>query len=64
MYFLNPVKNDDMFIRRSGRTNTIYAWDTPMPDGKEPQLWFHDIYRKDGTPFSKDEEAFIRKLCK
>lgn len=48
----------------SGKTNTIYAWDTPMPDGKEPQLWFHDIYRKDGTPFSKDEEAFIKKLCK
>jgi len=48
----------------SGKTNTIYAWDTPMPDGKEPQLWFHDIYRKDGTPFSKEEEAFIKKLCK
>lgn len=48
----------------SGKTNTIYAWDTPMPDGKEPQLWFHDIYRKDGTPFSKEEVAFIRKLCK
>jgi hypothetical protein len=48
----------------SGKTNTIYAWDTPMPDGKEPQLWFHDIYRKDGTPFSKEEVAFIKQLCR
>ena len=39
----------------SGKTNTIYAWDTPMPDGKEPKVWFHDIFRKDGTPFSTDE---------
>jgi hypothetical protein len=48
----------------SGKTNTIFAWDTPMPDGKKPSLWFHDIYRKNGTPFSKDEVSFIKKLCK
>ncbi|GEP94238.1 cellulase family glycosylhydrolase [Chitinophaga cymbidii] len=47
----------------SGKTNTIYAWDTPMPGGTEPKLWFHDILRKDGTPFSEDEVAFIKKLC-
>jgi hypothetical protein len=47
----------------SGKTNTIYAWDTPMPDGKEPALWFHDILRKDGTPFSKYEIEFIKSLC-
>ncbi len=39
----------------SGKTNTIFAWDTPMPGGGEPELWFHDIFRKDGTPFSTDE---------
>jgi len=48
----------------SGKTNTIYAWDTPMPDGREPKVWFHDIFRKDGTPYSKDEVALIRKLAK
>ncbi len=47
----------------SGKTNTIFAWDTPLPDGKEPPLWFHDIYRNDGTPFSKEEILFIKKLC-
>jgi hypothetical protein len=46
----------------AGKTNTIYAWFTPMPDGKEPELWFHDIFRKDGTPFSEDEVTLIRSL--
>ena len=46
----------------SGKTNTIYAWDTPMPDGAEPVIWFHDIFRKDGTPFSEAEIKLIKKL--
>jgi hypothetical protein len=44
----------------SGKTNTIFAWDTPMPDGKEPELWFHDIFRRDGTPFSENEIQAIK----
>jgi hypothetical protein len=46
----------------SGKTNTIYAWDTPMPGGEEPKIWFHDIFRKDGTPFSEDEIKLIKSL--
>jgi hypothetical protein len=46
----------------AGKTNTIYAWDAPMPDGKEPKVWFHDIFRKDGSVYSKEEVALIRKL--
>ncbi|GAC1419094.1 MAG: cellulase family glycosylhydrolase [Flavisolibacter sp.] len=46
----------------SGKTNTIYAWDTPMPDGKEPTLWFHDIFRPNGEPFSKEEVLFLKKI--
>lgn len=46
----------------SGKTNTIYAWDTPMPGGEEPKVWFHDVFRKDGTPYSKDEVDLIKKL--
>ncbi len=46
----------------AGKTNTIYAWDTPMPNGKEPELWFHDILRKDGTPFSEQEIITIKAL--
>lgn len=46
----------------SGKTNTIYAWDTPVPDGSEPKIWFHDIFRKDGTPYSEKEIELIKKL--
>ncbi len=46
----------------SGKTNTIYAWDTPMPDGAEPKIWFHDIFRKDGTPFKQEEVDLIKQL--
>jgi hypothetical protein len=28
----------------------------------EPEVWFHDIYRVDGTPYSEDEIDFIKKM--
>ncbi len=46
----------------AGKTNTMYAWDTPMPDGKEPKIWFHDIFRKDGTAYNKEEIKLIKSL--
>lgn len=46
----------------SGKTNTIFAWDEPKPDQKEPALWFHDIYRQDKTPFDQKEVDLIKKL--
>jgi len=46
----------------SGKTNTIYTWDTPMPNGEEPKIWFHDIFRKDGTPYDSKEVALIKSL--
>jgi len=45
-----------------GKTNTIYAWDTPLPDGSQPVEWFHDIFHKDGKPYRDDEVQLIRKL--
>jgi hypothetical protein len=33
-----------------------------MPDGKEAKLWFHDIFRKDGTPYKKSEVTLIKNL--
>jgi hypothetical protein len=45
-----------------GKTNTIFAWDSPMPDRDEPPVWFHDIFRPDGTPFSQREIDFIRNI--
>ncbi len=45
-----------------GKTNTIYQWDTPIESGEEPVEWFHDIFRKDGTPYRQDEVDLIKKL--
>jgi hypothetical protein len=47
----------------SGKTNTIYPWKTwEKAYDKEPEVWFHDILRKDGTPFSQEEVALIKSL--
>jgi hypothetical protein len=45
----------------AGKTQTIYAWDSwqkPYPD--EPPVWFHDIFRPDGTPYNSQEVEYIR----
>lgn len=46
----------------SGKTNTIFAWGDPRPDGKEPEPWFHDILRQDKTPFDPAEVDTIRAV--
>lgn len=45
-----------------GKTNTIYSWEVVIKDGSQPDEWFHDIFRKDFTPYRKDEVDLIRKL--
>jgi hypothetical protein len=44
----------------SGKTNTIYMWDSLYIT--EPDLWFHDIFHKDGTPFDSNETKLIKEL--
>ena len=35
----------------NGKTQTIYPWDSwDKPYDQEPAVWFHDIFRADGTP--------------
>jgi len=46
----------------SGKSNTIYQWGKPVPDGSEPKIWFHDVFRKDGSPFDENEVRVIRQL--
>jgi hypothetical protein len=46
----------------AGKSNTIYKWGEPMPDGSEPNLWFHDIIRPDGTPFDQAEIDTIKAV--
>ncbi|MEN8138115.1 MAG: cellulase family glycosylhydrolase [Bacteroidota bacterium] len=45
-----------------GKSNTKYAWDEPLADGSEPELWFHEVFRKDGTPYKQEEVDLIKKL--
>lgn len=46
----------------AGKSNTKYAWDEPIPDGSEPALWFHEIFRSDGTPYKQEEVDLIKSL--
>jgi hypothetical protein len=59
----------------SGKTNTIFAWqdlDNPMAridltssdECGEPGLWFHDLFRLDGTPYDPDEIEAFKKWSK
>jgi hypothetical protein len=47
----------------SGKTQTIFPWDSWTKQyTNEPPLWFHDILRKDGTPYKTEEVQYIRQL--
>ncbi len=45
-----------------GKSNTKYAWDEPIPDGSEPELWFHEIFRQDGSAYKQEEVDLIKEL--
>jgi hypothetical protein len=47
----------------AGKTQTIYPWDSWYNEYRaEPKVWFHDIFRADGTPYDPAEVALIRTL--
>ena len=47
----------------SGKTQTIYPWDSWYMEYKaEPPVWFHDIFRADGTPYDPSEVTLLRSL--
>jgi hypothetical protein len=48
----------------AGKTQTYLPWDSwqhPYTD-REPAIWFHEIFRTDGTPYNPDETAFIKQM--
>lgn len=48
----------------AGKTQTYLPWDSwqhPYTD-REPAVWFHEIFRNDGTPYSREEVNFIREI--
>ena len=47
-----------------GKTQTHLPWDSwqrPYVD-REPSVWFHEIFRNDGTPYLVEEVEFIRRM--
>lgn len=49
----------------AGKTNTIYPWDSwQKPYDMEPKVWFHDIFRADGTPYDARETEYIKRVTR
>jgi hypothetical protein len=63
----------------AGKSQTIWPWESrkslrgpfePAPRGgfrkvpREPKVWFHDIFRKNGTPYDPNEVRLIRKIIR
>jgi hypothetical protein len=50
----------------NGKQQCHYPWNPtgedgqPVPFTEEPELWFHDLFRPDLTPYSEEEVRFIR----
>ncbi len=47
----------------AGKSNTIYPWDSwQKAYDSEPPLWFHDIFKPDGSPYKAEEIELIKSL--
>ena len=33
-----------------------------VPFTEEPEIWFHDLFRQDGTPWIREEVDFIKSM--
>ncbi len=47
----------------SGKSNTIFPWGS-KEGSPEPKTWFHDVFRKDGSPYDVSETTLIRNLTR
>ncbi len=48
----------------AGKTQTYFPWDSwrhPYTD-QEPAIWFHEVFRTDGTPYIPEETEFIKRI--
>lgn len=48
----------------AGKTQTFLPWDSwerPYV-GREPAIWFHEVFRTDGTPYKQEEVELIKQL--
>lgn len=50
----------------AGKTQTYLPWDSwknPYTN-RQPAMWFHEIFRTNGQPYSQDEANFIRSIIR
>jgi hypothetical protein len=55
---------DDALAGLAGKTQTYLPWDSwqkPYVE-RQPTVWFHEIFKQDGTPYAPEEVNLIRKL--
>jgi hypothetical protein len=45
----------------SGKTQTVYPWGSKA-GSPEPKVWFHDLFRPDGTAFDPKEIEMFHRL--
>jgi hypothetical protein len=45
----------------AGRSQTYHPWDAKRGDA-EPDVWFHDVFRPDGTPYDAAEVRLFQEL--
>lgn len=49
----------------AGKSQTIYPWETwTKTYTSEPTVWFHDIFRTNGVPYSAEEVQYIKSITK
>lgn len=48
----------------AGKTQTYFPWDSWQHPYvlSQPTVWFHEVFRKDGTPYRKHETELIQRL--
>ena len=48
----------------AGKTQTFLPWDSWQQPyiGRDPVIWFHEVFRTDGTPYRAEEVELIKEL--
>ena len=48
----------------AGKSQTCLPWDSWQNPyvGRQPKIWFHEVFRMDGTPYAQSETDLIKEL--
>ncbi|MFH5832470.1 cellulase family glycosylhydrolase [Halalkalibaculum sp. DA384] len=54
---------DEFYERWRGEVREVYRWEDHL-QASEPEVWFHDIFRRDGSAFDTSEIELIKRINK